>query len=135
MRSGWEISFAINLDKNPSILEWSSESIVVIYYNVVKKRSARYFLDFWIRYKKKGGTVGELLVEIKPSSEVSKPVEPKKKTAKSQRRYFSQIATYMVNTAKWEAAEAYCETLRRNGRDITFKIITEKDLFVGGKKS
>ena len=46
LRSGWEIKFAKWCDLNPAVLEYTSESIYINYYNITKQRMARYFPDF-----------------------------------------------------------------------------------------
>ena len=66
------------------------------------------------------------LIEIKPKRQTEKPlvVEGKKMTSGLKK----QIATYIINKSKWEAAKDYCEN-----RGWKFVIITEKTLF--GKNS
>ena len=49
-RSMWELRFMKYCDSNPSILEWSSEEIVIPYRSLDNKIH-RYYPDFWIKYK------------------------------------------------------------------------------------
>ena len=59
------------------------------------------------------------MIEIKPSRQIGKPKQSKKKTKSYMRESFE----YIKNQAKWQAAKSYCED---NG--LEFKIISEKDL-------
>ena len=43
---------------------------------------------------------------------------------KRKKTYLNECATYLVNTAKWEAAKNFCKK-----NDWDFVIMTEKDLF------
>ena len=59
-----------------------------------------------------------MLIEIKPSRQLSRPKPPKKKTKSYMRESFE----FIKNKAKWSAASKYADD---NG--AVFKIITEKD--------
>lgn len=129
LRSGWEITLAKRLDKNKAIIKWSSESVIIPYYNPIKGRMARYFMDFHIYYKTKDGKIKEEIWEVKPFKQTQPPKTQKRKTKK----YIKECATYVVNDMKWKATKKWIESLRSKGRDISFKIITEKDIFKNGK--
>lgn len=128
LRSGWEIQFATWLDKNQNVLEWSSESVVIMYdfFDTVKNkvRKHRYFTDFWMKVVDKEGKQKEYIVEIKPSKETQPPAKPKRETQAHKRR----VLTYLKNQAKWNAARRFCEEQRRNGKEINFVVLTEKDI-------
>lgn len=112
-RSSWEFAFMRFLDSNPGVVEWNSEEIVIPY--KAHDGPHRYFVDFWFK-----NSIGEqYLIEIKPSSKVSPPKEPKRRT----KRYLERLKEHHINTKKWEAAEKYCKE-----RGMIFKIITEKEL-------
>jgi hypothetical protein len=51
-------------------------------------------------------------------------VKPKKQTFLKENASKKEKITWVINSAKWDAANTYC--LKNN---IVFKIITEKDLF------
>lgn len=125
LRSSWEISFVKKyLDINKNILEWSSEIIVPYIYSLDGKRH-RYFVDFFCKIKQTDGQIKEYLIEIKPFNQTQPPKMPKRKTAKFQER----VATYIKNKDKWQYAESFCKQLREEkGRDIHFRILTERDL-------
>ena len=62
------------------------------------------------------------LVEVKPKSQTQAP-KMKKRLGKPTKTYVRGVTTYLVNDAKFEAAEAYC--LMKNWK---FKILTEDNL-------
>jgi hypothetical protein len=110
-RSGLEMKVMTVLDKNPNVLEWSSEMIVIPYIHPVKTAQSgspqysRYFVDFYIKLKV-GETVKELVVEVKPKKQCSKPqAHGNKKTS----TLLYENVMWAVNQAKWEAATAYCK--------------------------
>lgn len=117
-RSSWERRFYKWCDENPSILEWSSEEIVIPYLSPVDKRLHRYFPDAWMKVRSKDGVVKTYLVEIKPETQTKPP-----KGTRKTKRFITETATFAVNTAKWKAAEEFC-----NDRKWQFMIITERHL-------
>ena len=66
-RSMWELRFMKYCDSNPSILEWSSEEIVIPYRSIDKKVH-RYYPDFWIKYQDAQGNVKCEVIEVKPKN-------------------------------------------------------------------
>ena len=68
------------------------------------------------------------MIEIKPEIQTKppKPLEAGKKPTKS---YINQVTTYLINEAKWTAAEAYCE---RKG--YQFLIMDEYSLGIKTRK-
>ena len=67
----------------------------------------------------------EFIVEIKPWDQQFPPKKPKRIT----KAYKKRINEYIKNQNKWKAANNLVERLRKKGRNIQFKIITEKELF------
>lgn len=121
-RSSWELKFMNYCDMNSSILEWSSEEIIIPYFCPVKNKYRRYFVDFYIKVVEKTGDIKKYLIEIKPKYQLSVPNQnPKKKT----KRWITENTTYATNQAKWKAAKEYCDD-----RLMEFKILTEDDLNV-----
>lgn len=114
-RSLWERRVMVHLDENATVLEWSSEEIVIPYLSPVDGRWHRYFPDFYVRTQQ-----GSMILEVKPAKQSVEP-EVKKKLTK---RYINEVMTYGVNQAKWKAAEEFCLD-----RKWKFKVITEKELF------
>ena len=120
-RSLWERSFMKYCDINPSILEWSSEEIIIPYYSPVDKKYRRYFPDFFIKSLNRDGTISKKIIEIKPKKQTVPPKKPKKKRSKG---YLTESKTYVTNHSKWEAAKKYCEK-----RKWIFQILTEDHLY------
>ena len=110
-------------DETSSILEWSSEEVVVPYVSPVDNRYHRYFVDFWMKYKDKNGEIKSVLIEVKPDIQTRPPVRKNTPNGKPTRRFINEVMTWGVNQAKWEAATKY--SIERNWE---FKIITDKDL-------
>jgi hypothetical protein len=114
-RSLWERSVMVHLDKSRSVLEWSSEEIVIPYLSPVDNRWHRYFPDFLVKTES-----DTILLEVKPYNQSVPPAKKSKVT----KRYLNEVMTYGVNQAKWKAAEEYCAD-----RKWKFKVVTEKELF------
>lgn len=113
-RSSWELSFAKFLDGNPNVLEWASEEFFVTYFNPSKRRNARYYPDFWVKYQNKHGEIIQEVIEVKPHSQVQRPKGGNK---------YNQMQ-WFVNMAKWEAAIKFCKE-----RNLKFRVLTEKSMF------
>ena len=119
-RSGWELSFMKYLDRQPEVLRWSSEEIIIPYRSPIDKKVHRYFPDFWIQIRNSQGIKEGILIEIKPKAQT---ITPRKKT-RVTKRYLKEVYTYGVNEAKWKAAEEFCKN-----RGWKFQILTEDHLF------
>ena len=120
-RSLWERKFMVYCDLNENILEWGSEEIIVPYRSPLDNRYHRYFPDFYIKVRNKGGNFKKYIIEIKPKKQTLEPKIPKRKT----KRYLSEVTTYVTNQAKWDAAKEWCLD-----RGLEFLILTEKELNV-----
>ena len=118
-RSGWEMSFMHFLDTNDSILQWASESISIPYRNPITGKQSIYIPDFLITYRTKDNTMKAEVIEIKP----------KKQSVLESKASARDRAVVAVNYAKWDQATKWC---RRNG--LTFRVITEDDMFAKGKR-
>ena len=121
-RSSWERRFCAWCDNNPNILRWASEEFSIPYVSPKDNRVHRYYPDYLIEVKEKGGKVKKYVVEVKPK----KQTMPPKKRSRVTQSYINEVKTYEVNRAKWKAAEDFCLD---NG--VEFKIITEENLFNG----
>jgi len=127
-RSLWERKFMEFCDINPSIIEWGSEEVIIPYRCPTDGRVHRYYPDFYIKVKNRSGDTHRYIIEVKPKKQTKKPTEtPKRKTAAWRR----EVATFLKNSAKWRAAENFCED-----RDMKFMILTEDHLGIKsyGKK-
>lgn len=120
-RSKWEQKFMRFCDLTPSILEWSSESISIQYFNPVKGKITRYYPDFFIKYVDSNQKIQFDLIEVKPFKQT---IQPKPRKNKKNSTLLQEQKTYAINSAKWNAAIDYCKK-----RNYNFRIITEKDLY------
>lgn len=120
-RSTWELKFLKYLDNHPNILEFSSEEHVVPYISPLDGKYHRYFVDFYFKVLTKEKEIKEYLVEIKPYAQTLEPKRPKKITES----YVNTVKTYLINSAKWNAAKKYAEK-----QGMSFIVITENHLFL-----
>jgi hypothetical protein len=118
-RSGWEHAFMRFLDNNDHVVNWASESLSIPYRNPVTGKQSMYVPDFLITYRNKNNQLIAELVEIKP----------KKQSVIESKMSAREGAVVAVNYAKWDAATKWA---RRNG--LTFRVITEDDMFRNGNK-
>lgn len=118
-RSGWEHAFMRFCDNNEHILQWASESINIPYRNPLTGRQTIYVPDFLITYRDRNNQLKAELIEIKP----------KKQSVVESKASARDRAAVVINYAKWDAATKWA---RRNG--LTFRVVTEEDIFRNGKK-
>ena len=109
-------------DENDSVVEWSSEEVVIPYISPIDGRRHRYFVDFWVRLKKPDGAIEECLIEVKPKKQTVRPEQPKSKRISKSKLF--EIRNWMINSAKWAAAEDYCVD-----RGWKFRLLTEDNIF------
>jgi hypothetical protein len=119
-RSSWESTFMMFCDNHPNIIQWASEAVQIPYRNPVTGKQSIYVPDFFVMYEDKSGNRRAEIVEIKPSSQ---------STMEAAGNNNHNKISVVVNTAKWQAAQIWC---RR--QQITFRVITEKDIFRQGQK-
>jgi hypothetical protein len=107
-------------DKSKAILAWASEEVIIPYISPLDGKPHRYFPDFVAKVRQKDGTIAKYLIEVKPASQTRMPAPPK--SGRKTKKYQTAVAMYLLNEAKWEAAQVWCE---KNGYE--FKIMTEAD--------
>jgi len=112
-RSLWERNICKFCDQTPSVLKWSFEEIIIPYMNPLDQKQHNYFPDFLIQFQTEG-VVKTWMVEIKPN----------KQTLLKENASKKEKITWIINNAKWQAAENYCKK-----HNMEFKIITEKEMF------
>jgi len=120
-RSLWERKFMVWCDNNENVLEWGSEVIIIPYRSPVDNRVHRYFPDFYVKTRTRTGKLSKNIIEVKPFVQTQEPKRKKRVTKK----YLSEVKTFVINDAKWKAADEYCKDRRMN-----FIILTEKELKV-----
>lgn len=118
-RSRWELVYMSRLDKDPTVIEWSSEEHIIPYRSPLDNRTHRYFPDFYVKKKMSDGKTESALIEIKPKKETVPP----QVINKPNKRYINEVATWGKNSAKWKAAREYCKD-----RGWKFEILTEDHL-------
>lgn len=119
-RSSWEFAFCQFCDNHPSIINWASEAIKIPYRHPLSGKQTVYVPDFLVVYQDKNGKQKTELIEVKPSGQVTL------ENAGNSKHNALHVA---VNTAKWQAASAWCQRM-----GIIFRVVTESDLFRQTKK-
>lgn len=117
-RSSWERRVMKWLDEHPDVIWWGSEELFIPYRSPIDNKMHRYFPDFIAKMRQKSGLVMTYIIEIKPLAQTKQPVQ-KRKTKK----YLQEAATYVVNQAKWRAADIFCQE-----HGWKFMVMTEKEL-------
>jgi hypothetical protein len=112
-RSLWERNVCKFFDDNPYIKKWAFEEIAIPYTSPIDKKIHNYFPDFLVEFDNNGDKKF-WMIEVKP----------KKQTFLKENASKRDTITWIVNQAKWKAAEQYCSK-----NNIEFKIITEKEIF------
>jgi hypothetical protein len=118
-RSGWEMTFMMFLDSNDNVINWASEPVRIPYRNPLTGKMTMYVPDFIVTYRGPKETVRAELIEIKP----------KKQSLIESKMKDRDKAIVAVNYAKWASAQQWA---KQNG--LTFRVITEDDIFRQGKK-
>jgi hypothetical protein len=117
-RSGWEFSFMKFCDSNDHVLQWASEAIQIPYRHPLTGKQTIYVPDFLITYRTRNNTMRAELIEIKP----------KKQSVIESKMSSRDRAVVAINYAKWAQATKWAQ---RNG--MTFRVLTESDLFYNGR--
>ena len=118
-RSSWEKDLMFTCDENPAVIQWAAEPFPIKYLNPVTQTIKEYWPDFLICVMKRDGSIQRSIIEIKPEK------ESVLEKARSKRDKLNLL----INKAKWEAAQAFC-----NANDLIFQVLTERQLYQIGKK-
>ena len=119
-RSSWEFKFMLFCESSVHVTEWGSEEIKIPYIRPDDGRVHRYVPDFYMKMNNE-----KYIIEVKPERETKEPVLKKKNDPKSKRNYLREVQKYLINRAKWAAADDFSKD-----RGLIFKIITERELKV-----
>jgi hypothetical protein len=111
------------LDAHPQVVQWASEELAIPYVSPIDGRVHRYFPDFIVKQHNKLGEMETVIIEVKPFIQTKPPTVQTTKAKKPTKRYITEVKTWGVNTAKWQAAKRYCED-----RKWKFIIMTEYEL-------
>jgi len=123
-RSTWERKMCKYLDKNANVIKWASEEVSIPYISPIDKKHHKYYPDFLAEIKQKSGSIQTFLIEIKPEKQTKLPTTKNKRT----KTHNINMKTFVINNAKWKAAEKFC-----SDNDWKFTVLTEKHLFKGNK--
>lgn len=131
-KSSWEMQVFYALDINPNVLYWGYEPLEIYYYNPRYLKYSVYYPDILCHIRMDSGVEQKILIEIKPTKYTvmpKKPNPPKENTPakwerfrRSQINYENNLKDYMVNLAKWEAAQRWCQ---KNG--VMWRILNENN--------
>jgi len=119
-RSSWEFAFMRFCDEHTSVAQWASEAIKIPYRHPFTGKHTVYVPDFFIVYLDKNNKQKVELIEVKPANQTIR-----EKVGKSKQNQ----AAWVVNQAKWAAAQSWCKQ-----KGMFFRIVTEKDIFHSGKR-
>lgn len=114
-RSNWEKKLMLQFDSRDDIIYWASEELAVPYFDPFKQKWRRYFPDFIIKTKDER----VIMIEVKPYAQTQEPPKQQKKTQK----HLKEVATFRINSCKWESAMAFC---KKKGWE--FQILHEKNV-------
>src|SRR5210317_1284766 len=119
-RSGWEFTFMKFCDEHPSVSQWASEAIRIPYRNPLSGKHTIYVPDFFVAYVDKTGKQRVELIEVKPANQTHR-----NKLGNSR----ANQASYILNQAKWSAANSYCKQ-----QGMIFRVVNETDIFHQGTR-
>lgn len=116
--SSWELKFFRWCDINPTVVQWSSESVCIPYISPIDNKMHRYYVDNVVHIQE-GNKIVKYLIEIKPYKQTKPPTTHGNK---KESTLLHETATWSVNQAKWQSALRWA---KQNG--YIFQLVTEKD--------
>ena len=126
-RSSWELKFLQYCDNADQVIEYAAEPIGIPYINPILKKECTYWIDcYMVTRNPQNNTTTKWLIEVKPNKYLTPPDPPVRLTEKQTLNYARHAKAYIINTAKFKAAEVYAQK-----RMMRFGIITENFLFKG----
>jgi len=108
-------------DEHPSVSKWASEAVKIPYRNPFTGKHTIYVPDFFIAYADKNGKQRVEIIEVKPANQTIK-----EKVGRSRHNQ----ASYILNQAKWEAANRWCKQ-----QGLHFRVVNETDIFHQGTRT
>lgn len=123
-KSAWEQRVFYEMDTLAHVVRWGYEVHDIPYYNPVTKKDTIYKPDLFVTTLVDGNT-NNFLIEIKPAAFTKPPAPPKTKDGRKPSpamidKYRRAQMAYLINAAKWAAAETWC---RRH--NVTWLIMDE----------
>ena len=95
-RSSWEFRFCKYCDTNERIAKWSSEPLVIPYYNPLDKKDHKYNVDFYMKVIQDDGDEKEWIIEIKPEIQHKKPLLEGNATLSKLKSYNHKIHIWIT---------------------------------------
>lgn len=114
-RSSWERVIMTMCDTRPDIVKWASEPVRIPYQHPITGEITTYVPDFLIQYVDRDGRNHVEMLEIKPKGQ----------TTLEEARGAGNQAAAIVNAAKWQSAQAFCQA-----QGIRFRVLTEDQIFI-----
>lgn len=75
-RSGLELDYFKLLDKNPNVVKWGSEEVIIPYF--FDNKWHKYYVDLFVIFESKG-QLKKYFIELKPYSQTVEPKISKRK--------------------------------------------------------
>lgn len=119
-RSSLELHVMRWFDDCSYVIEWGSESVIIPYVKPTDGKVHRYYTDFNVIMRDKGGNIRKFIIEVKPYKQT---IPPKAHGNKKPKTLLYEQVNYAINSAKWKSAEEWC---RKHG--YVFSTVTEKDI-------
>jgi hypothetical protein len=119
-RSSWEAAVMKMCDENEAIEQWASEAVKIPYRDPLTGKQTVYVPDFLVVYVDKKQKKHSEIWEVKPMNQTM--IENVGKNPYNQ-------GQFVRNQVKWEMARQWAR-----GRGITFRVLTEADIFHNGSK-
>lgn len=117
-KSSWEQTVFHALDINKNVIKWGYECIEIYYHHPLYMKWTVYYPDVYCQIINEHNKEEKILIEIKPARFCKYPTQPKRpagRDAKSLTKYQKSLKgyeinkrEYIVNMAKWEAAQNWC---------------------------
>lgn len=115
--SSYELETHAFFDNNERVLRWASEEIAIPYLKPTDGKLHKYYPDYWVEYVNRDGEIIQEIIEVKPATQTRAP------RSNGKHALYEQL-TFAVNAAKWQAAQAFCDS-----KGWKFRIITERSIF------
>jgi hypothetical protein len=119
-RSSLELHVMRWFDNCTHVIEWGSESVIIPYVKPTDGKVHRYYTDFNVIMRDKGGSVRKFIIEVKPYKQT---IPPKPHGNKKAKTLLYEQVNWAINRAKWDSAEEWC---KKHG--YVFSTVTEKDI-------
>lgn len=104
-RSSIELKFFKFCDDNTNVISWSSENIIIPYFDSVTNKWRKYYVDNFVKIQE-GNNIKKYLIELK---DIKATKKPESKRGKKKANLLFEEATYKTNLCKWNFAKKFCK--------------------------